>query len=171
MTTIPGNHSAINRTQTLSKDSPINSGKPVALDKEVVKKLSEQLQASNPELITQLTVAIVRINQQNISEKEKKVLIAKEYTQAIKIFSASLTEIMQQNDITTSYKNKSAVLYACSANIKNDNSGTDNKILSDVINKTNINLIGFNGMLEIYKQQIFGFTDDLPKLEDPFSSK
>jgi transcription elongation GreA/GreB family factor len=169
MATIPHVNSVATRTQVSSSNDSATRLKPAALDQEVVNNLAEQLQTSHPELIKQITAAIAKINQQTISDEEKKSLIAKQYSKAVKEFSASLTDIMQQNAIITSYKNKNAVLNACSAQIRNDTSSTDNEILLDIINKTNINLISFNGLLETYKQQVFGLSDDAPVLDDPLA--
>ncbi len=165
MPAIRGAHAAIMQTQ-LSGTESAPPQKPAPLDDATISDLVQQLQTANPALTERLTAAIAKINRQNLSEEEKKTRITSEYVLAVKEFSASLTEIMQRSDITTSYKNKSQVLNACAESIRSDSSGENNQLLLDVVNKTNINLIGFNGLFSSYQLQVFGLSDDAPKLDD-----
>ncbi len=142
--------------------------KPAPLDDQVADQLATQLQMLNPAIVEQLTTMLEKINRQAISEEEKKALIIKEYNLAIKEFSTSLNSILQQAQIIPSYKNKNQVLAACSQQLNHvESSDSDHTVLRELINKTSINLIGLNGLMDNYKLQVFGLSDDgTPKLDD-----
>lgn len=167
MTDIMRAKSDINHLPVLNNghDSAIMLKKPVPLDDKVANRLATQLQTSHPELVEKLAAMVDKINRQAIPAEEKTALLAKEYNLAVKEFTAALNNILKQENIPSSYKNKTQILTACSEQIRNDKSNPHSQVLLDVINKTNICLIGFNSIFEQYKMEIFGLSDDAQKLD------